>query len=74
MAFHGGSGVKNLPDNAGHAGETGLTSGSGRPLGRVKGNPLQYWLGNPMDRGACQATVHGVAERQRFKRLSAHSR
>ena len=25
------------------------------------GNPVQYsCLGNPMDRGACQATVHGV--------------
>ena len=28
------------------------------------GNPLQYsCLGNPMDRGAWWATVHGVAER-----------
>ena len=27
------------------------------------GNPLQYYpLGNPMDRGAWQATVHGVAK------------
>ena len=25
------------------------------------GNPLQYCLENPMDRGAWQATVHGVA-------------
>ena len=26
------------------------------------GNPCQYsCLGNPMDRGACQAVVHGVA-------------
>jgi len=28
---------------------------------RRKCNPLQYsYLGNPMDRGALQATVHGV--------------
>ena len=27
------------------------------------GNPLQYFcLENPIDRGACQATVHGVAQ------------
>ena len=25
---------------------------------------LQYCLENPMDRGACKATVHGVAKRQ----------
>ena len=27
------------------------------------GNPLQYsWLGSPLDRGTCQATVPGVAK------------
>ena len=31
--------------------------------GKGNGNPLQYSrLGNPMDRGAWQATVHGVAK------------
>ena len=31
-------------------------------LGEGNGNPLQYsCLDNPMDRGAWQATVHGVA-------------
>ena len=31
--------------------------------GEGNGNPLQYsCLGNPMDRGAWQATVHGVAK------------
>ena len=30
---------------------------------KKKGNPLLYsWLRNPMDRGAWQATVHGVAK------------
>ena len=36
--------------------------GSGRSPGKGNGNPLQYsGLGNPMDRGAWQATVHGVS-------------
>ena len=31
--------------------------------GEGSGNPLQYpCLGNPVDRGAWQATVHGVAK------------
>ena len=31
--------------------------------GGGNGNPLQYsWLENPVDRGACQAIVHRVAE------------
>ena len=35
---------------------------SGRSLGRGNGNPLQYsCLGNPMDRVACRAIVHSVA-------------
>ena len=34
-------------------------------LGIGNGDPLQYsCLGNPMDRGAWQATVHGVAKTQ----------
>ena len=34
-----------------------------RSPGEGNGNPLQYsCLENPMDRGAWQATVHGVAE------------
>ena len=33
----------------------------GRSPGEGNGNPLQYsFLGNPMDRGAWQATVHGI--------------
>ena len=37
--------------------------GLGRSPGEGNGNPLQYsCLENPMDRGAWQATVHGVAK------------
>ena len=40
-----------------------LIPGSGSSPGEGKGNPLQYsCLGNPMGRGACRATVHGVAK------------
>ena len=45
-----------------HAGDRGLIPGSGRSPGEGNGNPLQYsFLENTMDRGAWQATVHGVA-------------
>ena len=58
--FPGGSVVKNLPANVG---DVGSNSGSGRSLGEVYSNPLQYsCLGNPMDRGIWQATVHGDPE------------
>ena len=41
----------------------GSISGLGRSPGKGNGNPLQeYCLENPMDRGAWQATVHGVAK------------
>ena len=40
-------------------------SGSERSPGEGNGNPLQdSCLENPMDRGAWQATVHGVAKSQ----------
>ena len=49
--------VKNTPANAG---DLGSISGLGRSPGEGNGNPLQYFfLGNPMDRGASRATVHG---------------
>ena len=53
----------------------GSIPGSGRSPGGRNGNPLQYsCLENPMDRGAWQATVHGVAKSQmQLKRLSTHA-
>ena len=42
------------------AGDTGSIPGSGRSPGGGNGKPFQYpCLGNPMDRGAWRATVHG---------------
>ena len=44
-----------------NAGNLGSIPGSGGSPGEGNGNPLQYpCLENPMDRGAWQATVHGV--------------
>ena len=44
-------------------GDRGLIPGLGRYPGGGHGNPLQYsCLENPMDRGAWQATVHGVSK------------
>ena len=46
-----------------NAGDAGLIPGLGRSPGGGNGNPLQcLCLENPMDRGAWQATVHGVAK------------
>ena len=57
--------VKNPPASAGDARDMDLIPGSGRSPGGGHGNPLQYsCLENPMDRGAWQATVHGVAKSQ----------
>ena len=48
-----------------NVGDLGLIPGSGRSPGEGNCNPLQYsCLGNPMDRGAEWATVHGVAKSQ----------
>ena len=51
--------AKNLPANAG---DMGLIPGLGRSPGEGNGYPLQdFCLENPMDRGAWQVRVHGVA-------------
>ena len=48
-----------------HTRDVGSIPGSGRSPGGGSGNPLQYsYLGNPIDRGASWATVHGVAKSQ----------
>ena len=47
--FPGGSVVKNLPENAG---DMSLIPELGRVPGEGNGKPFQYYLENPMDRGA----------------------
>ena len=60
MGFPGDSVLKNLPTSVG---DTGLIPGLGRSLGEGNGYLLQdSCLENSMNRGAWQATVHGVAE------------
>ena len=55
-----GSVVKSLPASAG---DVGLVPESGGSPGGGNGDPLQYSsLGNPLDRGAWRATVHGVTK------------
>ena len=64
MGFPGGTVIKNLPANAGNAEYKGsIIPGSGRSLEGGNDNLLQNsCLENPMDRGAWQATVHGIAK------------
>ena len=62
MSISGGSDGK---ESTCSAGALSLIPGSGRSAGEGTGYPLQYSsLGNPMDRGTWQITVHGVAESQ----------
>ena len=50
LGFSGGSVVKNLPANAGHARDMGSIPELGRSPGGGNGNSLQYsCLGKPMD-------------------------
>ena len=58
--FPGGSVVKNLPANTG---DVGSIPGTGRSPEVGNGSVLQYsCLGNPVDRGVWQATVHGLTK------------
>ena len=64
--------VKNPPANAGDARDVDSIPRLGRSPRGGNGNPRQYfWLENPMDRGAWEATVHELAKSQ--TRLNAHT-
>ena len=64
--------MKNPPASTGDAGSI---PGLGGSPGGGNGNPLQYsCLGNPMDRGAWWATVHGITkESDTMKDKSPHT-
>ena len=63
VGFRGGAVVKNPPPNAGDTRDVGSIPGLGRSPGGGHGNPPQYsCLEKSKDRGAWQATVHGVTE------------
>ena len=64
------AGVRNLPANAGNAGDAGSIPGLGRSPGVGNGNPLQYsCLENSVDRGACSPWGH--KESDMTERLSS---
>ena len=70
QSFSGGSDCK---ASACNVGDLGSIPGSGRSPGEGNGTPLQYsCLENPMDRGAWQATVHGVVKSQTRLATSLH--
>ena len=61
LTLIGGALLKNLLANVRNTRNVGLIPGSVMTSGAGSGNPHQYFcLGNPMDRGAWQAAVHGV--------------
>jgi len=61
VGFPGGSVLKNLPASAGDMEDQGSVPRCRRAPGEGNDNPLQCsCLGNPMDRGAWRAIVHGV--------------
>ena len=60
-------------ESACNAGDAGLIPELGRFPAEGNGNPLQYSpLGNSMDRGAWQATVHGCLKRGGLKLAAKH--
>jgi len=57
--------VKNLPANARDTRDVGSMPGLEISPRGENGNPLQYsCLGDPMDRGAWLAIVHGIVKSQ----------
>ena len=65
MTQQGFPGDSDGKESAFNVGDLGSIPEVGRPPGGGNGNPLQYsCLGNPMERGAWQATVYAVTKSQ----------
>ena len=64
--------VKTLPASAGDTKDVDSIPGLGRSPGGANGNPLQYSCLENMDRGAWQATVHGVTKSWTLLRAHTH--
>ena len=65
LVFLGFSGGSNGKESTCKVGELVSIPGLGRSPGEGNGNALQYFcLENSIDKGAWQATVHGVAKSQ----------
>ena len=64
MGFEGGTGVKNLPTNAGDAGDKrrGFDPWVGKNFWSRKGNPLQFLAWKILWTGTWQVTVRDVKE------------
>ena len=67
--FPGGASVKNLPANAGDMTDTVRSLGREDPLEEDVAFQFSCW-GNPMNRGAWRAIVHGMAESDTTEDLS----
>ena len=73
--FPGAQTVKNLPANAGEAGDAVSIPGLGRCPAKGNGHLLQYpCLDNSIDRGAWWATVHGDLSLEYISQYGLHSR
>ena len=73
--LRGGSVVKNLPANAGDAGDVGSIPRSGRFPGGGNGNPLQYsCLGNPFKEEPGRLQSMGSQSRTWLSNWAPHTR
>ena len=66
----GGSVVKNQPANTGGVRDAGSVAVCGRSPGGGNDDPLQYCLGNSMDREAQRSTVHEVSTSWTYKDMA----